>query len=78
MDKPDFQRSPDRILLGPGPSLLHPSPLRGRIWRIGLMGHSSQARYVLFLLSALETILAGEGVRLERGAAVGAAQEKLA
>jgi alanine-glyoxylate transaminase/serine-glyoxylate transaminase/serine-pyruvate transaminase len=47
-------------------------PLRGQIWRVGLMGHSSQPKSVLLLLSALETILASEGVRLPRGA--GAAQ----
>lgn len=48
-------------------------PLRGRIWRIGLMGHSSQPRYVLMLLSALDALLGEEGFRLERGAGVTAA-----
>jgi len=33
-------------------------PLAGRVWRIGLMGHSSTAENVLLLLGALEGILA--------------------
>ncbi|OFX33049.1 MAG: hypothetical protein A2Z07_00610 [Armatimonadetes bacterium RBG_16_67_12] len=45
-------------------------PLRGKIWRIGLMGHSSQMRHVLTLLSALEAVLASEGVKAARGAAI--------
>ncbi|MGH2349202.1 MAG: pyridoxal-phosphate-dependent aminotransferase family protein [bacterium] len=49
-------------------------PLRGRIWRIGLMGHSSQARYVLLLLAALETILGDMGMRVPRGAGIDAAE----
>lgn len=53
-------------------------PLKGRIWRIGLMGHSSQARLVVLLLTALEAILAAEGVRSEKGAAVAAASRVLA
>jgi len=44
-------------------------PLQGRIWRIGLMGHSSQMRLVLTLLAALEAILASEGLRIARGVA---------
>lgn len=44
-------------------------PLRGKTWRIGLMGHSSQPRWVLLLLSVLETVLSAEGVRLPKGAA---------
>ncbi|MDR7518327.1 MAG: alanine--glyoxylate aminotransferase family protein [Armatimonadota bacterium] len=43
-------------------------PLRGRVWRIGLMGYSSQPRWVTLLLKALETVLATEGVRLPQGA----------
>jgi alanine-glyoxylate transaminase/serine-glyoxylate transaminase/serine-pyruvate transaminase len=39
-------------------------PLRGKIWRIGLMGHSSQQRWVLLLLEALEAVLASEGVKV--------------
>ena len=50
-------------------------PLAGRIWRIGLMGESSQASHVLTLLHALETLLPREGVELAAGAAVDAAQQ---
>ena len=53
-------------------------PLRGRIWRIGLMGYSSQSRTVLQVLAALEAILADMGVDLPRGAAAGAAERLLA
>ena len=49
-------------------------PLAGQIWRIGLMGHASNARNVYMLLAALENILAGQGHALERGAALSAAQ----
>lgn len=52
-------------------------PLRGQIWRIGLMGHSSQMRHVLTLLSALEAVLVSEGVGLERGAATAQAAAAL-
>jgi alanine-glyoxylate transaminase/serine-glyoxylate transaminase/serine-pyruvate transaminase len=53
-------------------------PLRGRIWRIGLMGESSQARYVLLLLTALEAILSDMSVRVPVGAGTAAAQRVLA
>lgn len=52
-------------------------PLRGTIWRIGLMGHSSQSRWVLLLLDALEAVLTSEGVRLPRGAAATQAAARL-
>jgi len=52
--------------------------LRGRIWRIGLMGHSSQPRWVLLLLGALEAALAAEGYRAPQGAAVAQAAAALA
>jgi alanine-glyoxylate transaminase/serine-glyoxylate transaminase/serine-pyruvate transaminase len=45
-------------------------PLKGKIWRIGLMGHSSQPRFVLALLAALEAILSSEGYKLPRGVAI--------
>lgn len=48
-------------------------PLRGRVWRIGLMGHGSSMASVLLLLQALETVLAGEGIAVEPGAGVAAA-----
>ena len=48
-------------------------PLHGRIWRIGAMGYNARADAVLATLGALEAVLAAEGVRLRRGAAVDAA-----
>jgi alanine-glyoxylate transaminase/serine-glyoxylate transaminase/serine-pyruvate transaminase len=49
-------------------------PLRGKVWRIGLMGESSTQANVLFLLSALEAILKQQGYRCTQGAGVSAAQ----
>jgi len=40
---------------------------KGKVWRIGLMGHSSSRRNVMLLLSALEDILASEGHELPAG-----------
>jgi alanine-glyoxylate transaminase/serine-glyoxylate transaminase/serine-pyruvate transaminase len=48
-------------------------PLKGKIWRIGLMGESSSESNVLFLLYALEKILVAEHCDLELGAGVNAA-----
>ena len=53
-------------------------PLAGKIWRIGLMGESSQGSHVLTLLHALESLLAREGMELGAGAAVAAAHRALA
>jgi len=50
-------------------------PLKGRIWRIGLMGHSSTSHNVILFLTALESALSSEGIRLSPGAAVSAAME---
>jgi len=50
-------------------------PLRGRIWRIGLMGHSAQQRNVLLLLAALGAILRDMRVPVDPGAGVEAARE---
>jgi alanine-glyoxylate transaminase/serine-glyoxylate transaminase/serine-pyruvate transaminase len=52
-------------------------PLRGQVWRIGLMGHSSQPRWILLLLGALEAILSAEGFRVARGAAAASAAAAL-
>ncbi|MFQ5693594.1 MAG: pyridoxal-phosphate-dependent aminotransferase family protein [Nitrospinota bacterium] len=50
--------------------------LKGKIWRIGLMGYASDRRNVLYLLSALESICADGGLRPAKpGAGVAAAQE---
>jgi alanine-glyoxylate transaminase/serine-glyoxylate transaminase/serine-pyruvate transaminase len=49
-------------------------PLRGKIWRIGLMGESSSRSNVLLVLSALEEILRKQGYSCTPGAGVSAAQ----
>lgn len=46
---------------------------KGKVWRIGLMGHGSQSRNVLLFLSALEQLLLEQGHRFEGGASVAAA-----
>ena len=47
--------------------------LAGNVWRVGLMGESSKAEYVLALLSALENILPEEGYEVARGSGIAAA-----
>ena len=47
--------------------------LAGKIWRVGLMGHSSKKKNVFLFLSALETILRSEGVKIRPGALEAAA-----
>ena len=42
--------------------------LAGKIWRVGLMGHSSCRRNVFLFLSGLETILKSQGVKVQAGA----------
>lgn len=49
-------------------------PLKGKTWRIGLMGESSTAANVLLLLSALERVLPRCGYSLIPGAALAAAE----
>lgn len=49
-------------------------PMKGRVWRIGLMGESSRRTHVLALLAALEDALRAEGRRTAAGAALAAAQ----
>ncbi|MEP0844140.1 MAG: alanine--glyoxylate aminotransferase family protein [Phycisphaerae bacterium] len=48
-------------------------PFKGTAWRIGLMGHSSTRRNVTLCLGALESLLADEGLKLQRGQALAAA-----
>jgi alanine-glyoxylate transaminase / serine-glyoxylate transaminase / serine-pyruvate transaminase len=48
--------------------------LQGKIWRVGLMGHSSYRKHVMLFLAALETILRAEGVQL-KGSGLNAATE---
>ena len=42
--------------------------LQGKIWRVGLMGHSSSRKNVFLFLSVLETVLNAEGVKTKAGA----------
>jgi alanine-glyoxylate transaminase/serine-glyoxylate transaminase/serine-pyruvate transaminase len=54
---------------------------KGKVWRIGLMGHASRARNVLVFLAALELLLAEQRYTFDRGASIAAANqvyEKLA
>ncbi|HUO33800.1 MAG TPA: alanine--glyoxylate aminotransferase family protein [Candidatus Acidoferrum sp.] len=48
-------------------------PTKGQIWRVGLMGYSSQKTNVLLFLGALEKTLLDQGHRVPAGAGVGAA-----
>jgi alanine-glyoxylate transaminase/serine-glyoxylate transaminase/serine-pyruvate transaminase len=48
-------------------------PLKGKIWRVGLMGYSCQRNNVLLFLAALEKVLLEQGFRAPAGAGVGAA-----
>jgi len=52
--------------------------LKGKIWRVGLMGHSCLPRNVLYLLAALGSILKAGGVTRDAGAGVSAATERYA
>ena len=49
--------------------------LKGKAWRIGLMGHGSRRSNVTLVLAALETCLRDLGHSLEPGAALAAASE---
>jgi len=48
-------------------------PLKGKIWRVGLMGYSCQKPNVLTFLAAFEKTLLDQGFRLPAGAGVAAA-----
>jgi len=47
--------------------------LAGKVWRVGLMGHSSCRKNVVLFLSALEAILRAQGVAVKPGALEAAA-----
>ena len=51
--------------------------LRGKVWRIGLMGDSARETNVFALLSALEIILSGQGYEVAYGASLAAAQKAI-
>jgi alanine-glyoxylate transaminase/serine-glyoxylate transaminase/serine-pyruvate transaminase len=46
---------------------------KGKVWRIGLMGHNSRPNNVLLFLAALEQCLAAQEVKTTPGAGVEAA-----
>ena len=48
-------------------------PVKGKIWRVGLMGYSSQRQNILLFLAAFEKVLLDQGLRVPSGAGVGAA-----
>jgi alanine-glyoxylate transaminase/serine-glyoxylate transaminase/serine-pyruvate transaminase len=48
-------------------------PLKGKLWRVGLMGYNSQRGNVLLFLGAFEKILLEHGFKASPGAGVGAA-----
>ncbi len=51
-------------------------PLKGKTWRIGLMGEASSERNVLLFLAALERCLLDQNVKVGPGAGVAAANAK--
>ena len=53
-------------------------PIKGKIWRVGLMGYCSQKPNVLLFLAALEQCLVDQGFRVGSGAGVGAAVKSYA
>lgn len=50
-------------------------PVKGRVWRVGLMGETSTPRNVFYFLSCLERLLRRQGVKV--GSGLAAAQEAL-
>ena len=51
--------------------------LAGKVWRIGLMGHSSRAENIFLLLSALEAVMSDMGADINTGVALSAAQNAM-
>jgi alanine-glyoxylate transaminase/serine-glyoxylate transaminase/serine-pyruvate transaminase len=47
--------------------------LAGKVWRVGLMGHVSCRRNVVLFLSALESVLRSQGVKVQGDALEAAA-----
>jgi alanine-glyoxylate transaminase/serine-glyoxylate transaminase/serine-pyruvate transaminase len=50
-------------------------PVKGKVWRLGLMGDSSTPRNVLYFLSCVESLLTRQGVKI--GSGLQAAQQAL-
>lgn len=46
---------------------------KGKVWRIGLMGHAARQSNVLLLLSALEQLLGEQGCEFSQGSSIAAA-----
>jgi len=51
--------------------------LAGKVWRIGLMGHSSRAENILLCVGALESVLGEMGADIKLGVALPAMQKAL-
>jgi alanine-glyoxylate transaminase/serine-glyoxylate transaminase/serine-pyruvate transaminase len=51
--------------------------LAGKTWRIGLMGHASNERNVLYCLNALEAVMQQQGAAITAGKALAAARTAL-
>lgn len=51
--------------------------LTGKVWRIGLMGHSSRAENIILCISALEAVLSDMGADINTGVAIEAMQKAL-
>jgi len=51
--------------------------LAGKVWRIGLMGHSSRAENIFLCLAALEAVMTDMGANINVGTALAAAQTSL-
>jgi alanine-glyoxylate transaminase/serine-glyoxylate transaminase/serine-pyruvate transaminase len=51
--------------------------LAGKVWRIGLMGHSSRAENILLCIGALESVLGEMGADIKLGVALPAMQKVL-
>jgi alanine-glyoxylate transaminase/serine-glyoxylate transaminase/serine-pyruvate transaminase len=51
---------------------------KGKVWRVGLMGHGARPNNVLLILGALEQLLAEQGYSFERGASLAAANASYA
>ena len=49
--------------------------LAGKVWRIGLMGHSCRAENIVLCLGSLEAVLGDMGAAINRGVALEAAQK---
>jgi len=52
-------------------------PLKGKIWRIGLMGHSSTQHNIILVLSTIEKLLQMDGFKVKPGEGVAAALKVL-